>query len=976
MPRSNHPLVGRLAELAVLTAALDDAARQDAAAVLLSGDAGVGKTRLLTEVAARAAERGTAVLIGHCIDFGDAALPYLPLSEAFGRLATEQPERVERLVADYPPIARLLPARRRLDAPVSPPDERIERSALFEAVLGAFGELAADRPLYVVVEDVHWADQSTRDLLGFLLARIRDEQLTIAVSYRSDDLHRRHPLRRSVAEWSRLPKVQRVHVAPLDDVQLRELIRELHPGALSAHDVRQIVTRSEGNAFFAEELLAATETQLDAGTVPSELADLLLVRLDRLGERARDIVRVAAVAGRHVPHALLAMVSDLPETVLDEALREAVDAQILVAHGESGYGFRHALLAEAVYDDLLPGERVRLHATYAAQLPKQSAVGTAAELARHARESHDLATAFAASIRAGDEAMTVAAPDEAMRHYETALELLPSAPDGDISGPCLVRAAADAASAAGHRDRAVALIRQAVADLPADAEPDIRAGLLQALAVHQLNIDADLDALSATEQALALVPAEPVTSLRARVIVVHARVLNSMGRDTEAARWAQLALDAARQLEAPDIAADAETTLAVLQRRSGNATEAAQRLRSVADDARGAGEVPVELRSRYLLGMLHYEQGDLDAALRAFRSTAQRARQSGRQWAAYGVDARMMAGLTEYVMGDWDASLRTLDVEDEDPPSVAEAGLSAVRLAVRTGRGELAALDQLPALRAWWSRDGMFAVLSTGPAIDLYGTLGRVEDAQALLDEAVTLITELWQSEHFMARVRMSALMLGALAQAVDDQPTTTREEWAERGRALIEAARASAEHGMPAGRQLGVEGNAWRMRAEAEWARLRWRAGVDPPAAAELIEIWERTVDGFGYGHVYEQARSRVRLAAVLRVIGTPQAAREQADLARPVARRLGAQPLLDELRALGTSPAPGATTDPMPLTPRERDVLALLVEGRTNRQIARRLYISEKTVSVHVSNILAKLGVASRTEAAAVARRDALLS
>jgi DNA-binding NarL/FixJ family response regulator len=166
----------------------------------------------------------------------------------------------------------------------------------------------------------------------------------------------------------------------------------------------------------------------------------------------------------------------------------------------------------------------------------------------------------------------------------------------------------------------------------------------------------------------------------------------------------------------------------------------------------------------------------------------------------------------------------------------------------------------------------------------------------------------------------------------------------------------------------MGVEGLAWQARLESEWDRLRWLAGVDAPTPEEHVASWERTVDAFGYGYVYEQAWSRVRLSAALRAAGRVAEANEESSLAAAVARELGAKPLLDE--AGGVESGGGGA-----LTSRETEVLALLAEGRTNRQLARELYISEKTVSVHVSNILAKLGVRSRTEAAAVARRDGLL-
>ena len=264
--------------------------------------------------------RRLALLVGHCLDFGDSALPYLPFSEAFGRLAIESPALASSLVDAAPAIARLMPQRRMLSGPdpIAVPDGpavdvdasalmgagRMDRSELFEAVHSALETLGQSKPLLILLEDAHWADQSTRELLSFLFSRRFSEPVAIVTSYRSDDLHRRHPLRTTVAEWGRLPGVTRLQLRPLDDADVRELVRVLHPAPLPESELRRIVERSEGNAFFTEELVAAAE--LGSRLLPTDLADLLLVRLDQLDDATRLVVRAAAVAGRRVPHELLA----------------------------------------------------------------------------------------------------------------------------------------------------------------------------------------------------------------------------------------------------------------------------------------------------------------------------------------------------------------------------------------------------------------------------------------------------------------------------------------------------------------------------------------------------------------------------------------------------------------------------------------------------------------------------------------------
>ncbi len=343
------PLVGRTDTLRALADAVG-LGGDPGGKVLLSGDAGVGKSRLLAELSDLARTAGWRVLVGHCLDFGDSALPYLPFTEAFGRLATDAPETARALVRQSAVLERLLPVHRTLGEP----DGRVEptdRASMFDAVQQALTGLATAGPLLMVVEDVHWADRSTRELLTFLLTRPTPRPVTLVVSYRSDDLFRRHPLRAVLAEWHRLSTITRLHVERLGEPDVRSLIANLQPSALPEREVQRIVARAEGNPFFAEELVSAAGE--DCGVLPTELADLLLVRLERLDGNSRLAVRAASVASRQVPHDLLAHASGLQDGDLDLALRAAVEANVLLPVGGNGYLFRHALLAEAVYDDLL-----------------------------------------------------------------------------------------------------------------------------------------------------------------------------------------------------------------------------------------------------------------------------------------------------------------------------------------------------------------------------------------------------------------------------------------------------------------------------------------------------------------------------------------------------------------------------------------------------------------------------------------------
>ena len=978
---ARSPLVGRGEELSRLAQLVGIGRESGDTAVLVAGDAGVGKTRMLAELRNQARRAGWRVLIGHCLDFGDSALPYLPFSEMFGRLAVESRAVADSLVADQPAIARLLPSSRMLAESEHRDGTRVDRGDLFEAVRATLSSLAGDQPMLMLIEDVHWADQSTRDMLSYLFARRFSARISIVASYRSDDMHRRHPLRANVAEWSRLPGVARLHLPPLAESDVRQLVRALHPAPLPEAQISNIVQRAEGNAFFTEELVAAIN--LNDWSLPTDLADLLLVRLDQFDDTSRLVVRAAAVAGRRVPHALLSRVVGIDGDTLDRALRDAVEGNVLVPRGKDAYGFRHALLAEAIYDDLLPGERVGLHAAYAEALGSGEVAATAAELARHARLAHDLPTATTASIRAGDEAMALAGPTEAAQHYEMALELVSDAALAraqNVDVVALVVKASEAALGAGHVFRGLALVQEQLKALALDAPAPARARLLIALASAATMSDSSVDVLEVTTEALGLISDDP-TPLRAMALNMHARAHLDRNRDEDAMRWSTEALALASTVGQPDLIAEAATTLARAGERVGDPELSRQRLERTIADARSAGEVAAELRGLFSLGGLYYEQGHLPDALRVFEATCKRATETARPWAPYGVDARVMSGLVSYVSGEWASACAVVDVAGQSPPPMAEAVLAAVSMIVAAGRGDQRGFALLPALRPWWSRDGMTAIWSAGAAIDLHGDSGDVAGAIAVYDEVVAKVSELWRRPAFQARIRLSGVLLGQLGSASVRSVATERGQLMSRADQLLADATLSAEHGSVRGRQRGPEGEAWLARVAAEHLRMRWLCGVDAPGEDELVAAWQRSVARFEeFGHAFETARSQTRLGAVLRAVGRTAEAGEMLASARQTAERLGAVPLLAELRSLGNS---GSAPDQRPasrqgeqLTARELEVLALVAQGHSNRDIGAQLYISAKTVSVHVSNILAKLGASGRTEAAAVAHRRGLIT
>jgi DNA-binding CsgD family transcriptional regulator len=977
---TSQPLVGRDAELTELSSLLGvrpahiRPARLEPSplpnVVLLSGDAGVGKTRLLTELRDVAFDEGWQVVAGHCLNFGDSALPYLPFSEVLGRLSTDLPDVVETVASLHPGLARLQPGRRMLSGEVAD-GASVDRADLFAAMHAVLEAAAAKAPLLLAIEDAHWADHSTLDMISFLFSRPFAEPVAIVVSYRGEDLHRRHPLRPQVAEWSRIRGVERLQLNPLSRADVRLLVRQLHPDPIAEAEVADIVDRAEGNAFFVEELVGATWAS--RGSVPEDLADLLLVRLDRLDETGQQVVRVAAVAGRRVSHELLAAASGLSDDALDNALRAAVESNVLVVGRDGTYSFRHALLGEAVYDDLLPGERVRIHAAYSEVLREGRGRGTAAELARHARKAMDFVTALDASIRAGDEAMTVGGPDEAAHHYEHALEL---AADPKLAAtvdlPSLVVQAADALVATGVPARAHALLRRHLAGLPEDAPAESRA-LIHLHLAHAVSLyDNDLDWLTHAEAGMALAPAEP-TVLRAKLLGIYARVMGMYGRAEQARSAAMEALTLAETHNLPRLASDVTTTMVGLDKQVP-IEELSVALEDAARRAGATGATNSEFRALYILGRGYQDRGDLAQACATFDRVMDRARVSGMPWAPYAFDARFQHAQVAYIAGQWDKALELTDVDGQSPPPTAEALLLALRAVVLHARGDAEGAAIAERVRGQWTQDGLIAIMSGPVLIAARGAAGDPAGALQVLDDLVATLTPTWR-DMFQARVRLSAVGIAALADALPAMSSDERATYAVEAERLLTDGRRVLDFHHKAGAHWGPEGRAWAKRLDAEILRFRWLTGIDAPPYDELVAMWREAVTLFeDYGHLHELAWSRARLSAVLRAAGELAEARKVGDLAREGARSLGAKPVLAELTAAGSAPARGdASSDA--LTPREREILGLVAAGRSNGEIGKQLFISAKTVSVHVSNILAKLGAAGRTEAAAIARRRGLI-
>jgi DNA-binding CsgD family transcriptional regulator len=952
-------LVGREAELAALTGALDSAIGGEPTLVLLGGEAGVGKSRLVAEAADRARDAGARVLIGACVELGGEGLPFTPLADALRSLMRDTaPEQLDEFVgAARPDLARLLPELDPDRTPGSAPLGGGGTDRLMELVLGVVERIAADAPLMLVIEDLHWADRSTLDLVALIVRALRAARVLAVVSFRSDEVHRGHPLRPLLTGWERVRSVRRVE---LERFGIEEVAGQLE-GILGTRPPRHLVElvyeRSEGNAFLVEEILEAVQSGADPDELPLSLRDVLLARTERLSEPTQALLRVAAAGGRSVPDRLLAAVAGLDERALDAAVREAVEHHVLVVDesGTGGYEFRHTLTREAIYRDALPRERARIHAAYAQALSADPRLAggamVPAELALHWTMAHDVPRALPACVEAARLAAAYA-PAEALRHLERALEMWPSVPDAEercgVDVVEVLHRAGLAAYGAGAIDRSIALLDEALGELGPAADPERRALLIESRAQALLDLGRTEEATAALELAASLLPAEPPTVARAVVLASLAIRRNLDGQYDDAAAIAELAVAAAQAAGAREQEPNARITLGISRAYMGRSEEGLALVREGRELAEADGDHATAVR-----GLLN-EADQLDMlnryeeAAQAAHRGLELARRAGLERGTLGVYLTQNLCESLFHLGRWEEAERLLtDAADPRPAGYLAGLLLQLRGLIRVlaGRSEDAAEDIRAASR--------LNVESVDYQFELPGQFGRAELARVRGDlgaarEHVRIALDVAES---MVRYLWPLVWLGLRIEAEAPEPDP------ERVTALRELA-AELPTETPAAR-------AYRELAAAETAR----PSADWAAATEACRA---------LGEPYLLAYALLRQADSACGRDDREAAAAPLEEALRLASGLGATPLLDAARSLARRARirvddgePESDGDPFGLTEREREVLDLLADGCSNPQIAAALFISRKTASAHVSNIIAKLGVTSRGEAAAVAHR-----
>jgi DNA-binding CsgD family transcriptional regulator/tetratricopeptide (TPR) repeat protein len=956
--------VGREADLARLAAALDEAGRGRAPAIVVEGESGAGKTRLLREFAGLAAQRGAKVLFGRCVDCGDAGPPYWPIIEALRPLAGP---------GDGGPG----------------PGTGDDRGRYFEDVLDRLEEAGRHSPVVLVLDDLHWADRSTRDLLGFLLANLAGGPGPLVVAaVRSEALVPGHPLLPLLAELRRSRRAEFMTLDPLGKGDVAAQLTSILGEAPEPELLDGIWRRSEGNPFFVEELLVAARS----GQEPtSTLQPILATRLSALSPAARAAAEAVSAAVGPVPHRILAEVAGLPEAELLAGLRECVDHQILVATGGSRsgtYTFRHSLLREAAYAGLLPGEATRLHAVYGRALAAEAAGGprsTVADLAAiawHHYAAGDAARALPAALAAAEAAEAACGYSEAHIQYERALELAGRLP-GDANGPdrtALAERAAEAAQLAGEPARAVELLDVA----RAEAGDEHASRLLLALGRARWAGGDSAGALAAYDEAVRqLENRESGEGVRVVAAAAEARML--AGRYAESRRLAEEGLVLARRLRLPLEEAEILGTLGVDLALLGDADAAVAALDEAVAAAEKAGR-PRPLarawvnRAEVLAGPLNR----LSEAAGMAAAGLDRLRQLG-LGRSYGAVLAATLANTLFRSGRWADADPVIEAAFADRPTgVAAIDLLLARCRLAVGRGDFAAAHaDLERVDHRWTQavapryQAPLLTLSAGLAL-WEGDFGAAREAVVRALDLVAGSDDVWLVAAVLWHGLRAEAETAERARAVGDRVEAKAAADAAAG--FLAQARALQAAAAPAVRPVVA---AYEALCRAEERRA---AGAsDPEAWAGAAGRWAALDQPYPSAYArYHEAEAV--LAGQTRSTRAAEALRD----AHVVAVRLGAVPLRRHVEALAgrarlvlarpavEAPAPAEPESPAPqpgpldaLTARELDVMALMAEGRTNREIAAALYISEKTASVHVSHILAKLGVRSRVQAVAVAHR-----
>jgi DNA-binding CsgD family transcriptional regulator len=984
---SSGAFVGRVAELDRLDAALAALRERGAATVLVGGDAGMGKSRLIEEFCVRArgtGGHGALVAVGACTPAEGGGLPYGPVVGVLRDVAHQlAPADVAGVLGfAQRSLGLVSPA---VDEPAGEPTANgLVKTKLFEALLQSVETLTRRAPVVLVFEDLQWADSASIEVIDFLTRNLHDLPVLLVATYRADEVDRGGALRRLLAELGRHARVSQLELSGLDRVEMATMLTDIVGGSPDWTLVDAVLTRSGGNPFFAEELAAARH----AKALPTALRNVVMMRIERLSAPALHVVGVAAAAGGSIHHRLLSAAARVDADQLDDAVMEAIEHKVLVADGDdSSFRFRHALLREAAYDALLPGERARLHRALALALTQHPELGAAGpgyaamELADHWWEAADWPEALRASLTAANAASVLIAMPEAYAYFERALAAGDLIATDSVAWLGIDRIdlnmkTADAAYMSGETQRSVDLVRSALNALDADADPRRAAICYTMLGRNAWAIGDSQLALDALHEAAGLLPADAPSLELAGILAEEARSLMLMSHFDRAEAKAREAIATARAVGARMEEGHALNTLGCVLSDRGDISQALSLLRESLAIAEELGNPDQLYRGYNNLAHVLSQAGRLDeAAALVFEGDAASDKFVGIRLGAAGQNS------AEALI-----RLGRLDEADDLLRRIARGtgncvfGPFAVRAMIAIRRG---LLDDATALLV--TAEEMSGGLNT---VNVQGWLHMLRaevhlergKPQAAMEEVDRALTTAVGIEEDALVVEMHSLGLRGIADDLDEARARQRRIDLDKVQRLASGMLDEVEHIIASRAARGYKQThiltALIASCRAEASRV---TQPDPDLWREAAALWDLTQEA------YPAAYCRWREAEFLlgarldrkRAVESAQAAwRSAADMGTPVLRARVER--LAERARITLAPVEPATTsmtrsvaDDLGLTPREVEVLAQLAKGRTDRQIAEELFISKKTASVHVSNLLRKLDVANRIEAAEIGQR-----
>lgn len=966
-------LVGRDAEMERLRRVAAGVRSGEPTLLLIEGEAGIGKTRLVTEALAKLGTPADLAAKAGGFAFGGEEIPFVAVSGVVRALARQVgPAAV--LEAGGPAIGVLA------SGLMGGPQGAHTRGEVLDAFTTMVERLARDRMLWLVFEDLHWIDTSSREVIGYLIRAVGPCQMMALCTRRTHDEPASPRLLAFVAELVRDPRGQRMTLHRLTTAQVAEQVADILAGTPEPAIVESVARRSQGNPFLTEELVGA-------GDEYDELDELMMARVLRLGEDARLVVQAAAVGDGHAEHSLLARVCRLPDGEFASAVAAATASSVLeVDRSGDGYVFRHALLREAVDSALLPAERKHWHQRWAEELeadPARMQAGPAQiAAAQHWYHTDDPVRAFEATLRAENAAWAMRASPEQARLNMRLIELLPRVPE-ESRGPEAVRldyawTALGALMRSGDWAGALALAERELEQPEATSEPGWRiylqlvrrncADQLGRALTEQLDVDANVAELLEA----------PPNNLVTETLLWYRNVVSDLGRTAQADLLLDRAAEVSDAMVAREVAGEAlplnnppdgvstamksrsmvEVHLAVREWFEGSSDAAVARVRSLLPQARRPGaydfqdHVVLTTYATMLNGLGRYRE--------AVAITREAIRLLGPSEAnrSMWLEAAVPIADALFALGEWDQVGEWLQAAAElDPLTRSTGDLVLTRAALCCARGDLDAAESW--LSSWAT------VVADKEERVAWGSyrwvLAEVAAAHGDIKRAREHLEHCWAlPDRYLECPVGNLLLLAARLEA--DAPDAGSPERVAR---IRERERRTVER--------GDLGRAWSRQLDAEL--LRYAGSTDPQPWSEAEAAWARIQQP------HQQGWALLRQAECLVASSDRSAATASLTRALQIGQRLAARPLVDTVVAvarrsrLPVGHEDVSTTSGSSLTPREFDVLRLLAKGYSNGRIAETLYISPKTASVHVSHILTKLDVPTRTAAAALALRQRLI-